>query len=154
MSDKSGKQKVLDLLEQNELAINKLYKLFAVKFPDQKKLWQSLAAEELIHADWINKLHLKVQEGTVVFQEDRFEEILVQSCLNLVNMQIERFSSEDLPLKEAFRISVQIESQLTEKAFFKVFTSDDQDLKNLLRALEEAFLLHKEKLESRVKETE
>ena len=50
---KDYQKRILELLEQLELEISNLYKLFAEKFPAHQELWNNLRNEEINHAVYI-----------------------------------------------------------------------------------------------------
>ncbi len=44
---------IVELLINHELALKRLYARFSTSFPTQRDFWQSLAADEQSHADWL-----------------------------------------------------------------------------------------------------
>ncbi|MRR15110.1 MAG: hypothetical protein EG826_01500, partial [Deltaproteobacteria bacterium] len=56
MGLKDYQERLLELLEQMELDMSHLYKLFAEKFPKYADLWTSLSEQEIVHAKWVKEL--------------------------------------------------------------------------------------------------
>ena len=60
---------LLELLEQLEGEISRLYDLFAVKFPAYRTLWLQMRDEEIKHADTIHQLNIHAREGSVMLMK-------------------------------------------------------------------------------------
>lgn len=149
MVERKSQENILGLLKRVELLANEYYKTCAEKFPAEKAFWSGLALEELIHADWIGKLNNKVCSGQVFLGEGRFEAQAVLNAIAEIENHLRDLKEKSLSLEEAIDAALKIENSLTEKSFFKVYESDSDEIKDILRALEEAYNLHKERVEEK-----
>ncbi|UCC94759.1 MAG: hypothetical protein JSW40_08100 [Candidatus Omnitrophota bacterium] len=147
MDQKEEQKKVIELLAQNEEAVSQLYKLFAKRFPSHNQFWAVLSLEELEHASWLRKLYSCLERGDLSFNKERFAIDTIKRSLSYIDKQLVRFEDEQLSIKDALSVAMDIEITLIESKFFQVYEADHEELKQVLRALEEAFLEHRNRLE-------
>jgi rubrerythrin len=153
MHHTKAQMEIMRLLASNEETVSKLYRLFAKKFKAERQFWNILSKEELIHASWIKKLFPEVKKGELSFNQDRFKSEIIKNSIDYVTKEIKRFKKEDLSLKDALSVAMDIEITLTESKFFQIYEADSPKLKQLLQALQDAFLGHRAKLEEMLQKT-
>jgi hypothetical protein len=148
MSSENAARDIIELLAAHEEAIGELYSMFAARFPSHREFWNVLSAEEQLHASWIRHLYKALGRGDVRLSPDRFEPDFIKQSLGYIAGETERFKNQDLSLKDALSAGVKIETTPVESRFFEVYDSDDDTLKDLLRALKEAFIDHRNRLQN------
>lgn len=151
MDTKTEQKEIVELLARNEETISKVYKIFADKFPNDKQFWQILSQEELIHASWIRKLHVGIEDGKPAFNEGRFATGPIKESVDYMNGQIHEFKTQNLSSRRALSTAMEIENTPIESKFYEVYTTDSEILKQLLSSLEQAFLDHRDRIEEKIK---
>jgi len=134
MDTDSKKQKILELLAENEVAIARLYQAYAKRFPRQRAFWDTLAKEEVQHYQWIQELSTGTH-APVQIKEDRFDVAVFQISFDYLEEKLAQAEYEDLSHKEAVAIALDIETGMFERGYFKVFEGDDPELKRVLDLL-------------------
>jgi len=145
--------KIIELLAEHEKKISRLYKEYSLKFPEQKDFWSKIAKEEIEHASWILKLRSKVKEGSVYFEEDRFNKEAIKTSLKYVESQITKVQNKEISAKNALSVARDLENGLIEKKFFEVFKPDCREIKQVLLDLTIATREHYNRIKKVWKET-
>jgi hypothetical protein len=144
---KKSKKNIVELLEEHELIIAALYKLFAQKFPDYKRFWTTMALEENIHASWIKKIYPLVKSGKIKLSENKFKRSTVKRSLRHVQQEIKKFKkSKTMAIAQAISTAIDIENFPMESKFFDIYSTDSQELETLLQSLRDAFIEHRNRL--------
>ena len=146
MNLKESQIKVIEMLARNEEAVSKLYKAYAEKFPAHKGFWSRLAEEEIGHAGWIRKLHSKVKEGSVYFNEGRFKIEAIQTSLDYLNDWLVKARKEEISLINALSLAWDIENALMERKYFEIFEGDSVELKHVLTDLADSTKNHRDRV--------
>lgn len=137
---------IIEMLAKNEKVISQLYKIYAKKFLDYKNFWSRLAEEEIEHAGWIYKLHSKIKEGSLYFNEGRFKKEALQSFLNYARNELVRTEIQEMLLINALSLALDIENTLIEHKYFEVFEGDSVELKQVLLNLDRATNEHLDRI--------
>jgi rubrerythrin len=135
---------LLELLEQQEKTMYRLYTVFAAIFPDYQTFWLHIAEEEQQHARWIKALRFKVKAGSLDARKDAIHAEAVRSSITFINKQIERAKSGNLSALNAFSIAMSIEDDILEKRFFKVFMPQETPFEEAMQKLIQATRSHRE----------
>jgi len=131
-----GKQlNIIELLAEHERIIAELYNEYSQKFPPQKNFWLKLAGEEIGHAEWLDQLKSKIEEGKLHFREGRFNEEAIHTSIDYLRRQMVRAQEEKITTKNALSIACDIENGLIEKKFFEVFEPDSKEVKKVFMDL-------------------
>ncbi|NOQ43425.1 MAG: hypothetical protein GQ560_03070 [Dehalococcoidia bacterium] len=144
--------KTIEALANHEEAISELYRKYSGKFPDYEQFWLGLAEEEVLHTKWIRELRDDIEEGTVFFNEGRFNIVGVQTSLNYIKKQIVDSENQEISLPFALFLALDIENALLERKYFEIFEGDSVGLKNILQDLAEATELHRARIEQALNE--
>jgi rubrerythrin len=134
METASKKQTILELLAENEVAVARLYRAYAEKFPRRKDFWNTLVREEIQHSRWIQKLSTGTH-APVQIKEDRFDVAVFQISFDYLEDKLAQAKSEDLSHKEALATALDIETGMFERGYFEVFEGDDPELRKVLNLL-------------------
>ena len=139
------KQKILDLLAENEEAVARLYRAYAEKFPKQKDFWNDLFKEEIQHSRWIKKLSTGTHPPAQV-KEDRFDEAVFKISFDYLEEKLAQATDDDLSHNDALAIALDIETGMFERGYFEVFEGDDPALKKVLNLLAKETKAHTDAL--------
>ncbi|MDD5040723.1 MAG: hypothetical protein PHY34_06295 [Patescibacteria group bacterium] len=139
---------MLNKLALLEESMNRLYNLYAGRFPEEKDFWMTIAGEEAQHATWVKRLMPRVDEGLVFFQKGRFNESSIESTLQYLATLIAQAEQGGLELINALSIAHDIESSLIEKEYYTVFKSDLAEFRELLSKLAQATKGHAQRVQA------
>lgn len=106
-----------------------------------------MSAEEIGHANWVQRLHSKIKEGSVYFKEDIFNKEAIKTSLRYLNNQLSKAQMQEMSLMKALSIARDFESSLIEKKFFEVFEGDSAELKQILLNLAAATKDHYDRIQ-------
>jgi len=134
--------KLLELLEQLELEISNLYKLFAEKFPCYHELWNDLSDEEFKHATHIKKLATLAKEGKIHFDEKMTKTFTVQAVINDIKTKYQKTKDNQYPLINALSFSHSLEQSIIEHKFYDFFSSSDADIMLIINSIKEDTTSH------------
>ncbi len=141
----------IELLAQNEEVFNKLYVLYAGKYPEYKDFWQKIADEETNHALWLRDLKPDIEIGNLSFNEGRFDLTLVFQLSEHVKQKLNEAQNQTLPITEVLKISLAMEKSLLEGKFFEVVETDQISLKTTLFNLAKSTEEHIQRIEDLLK---
>lgn len=136
---------IIESLSSNEEAIGQLYEAYAVKFPDYADFWTALANDEKAHANWIRSLATNIEQGSLFFDDRRFNKAAIRTFSDYVGQELAKVQQQML-LINALSITLYIEQALIERKYFEVFESDSPHLKSVLHDLAAATERHVEKV--------
>ncbi len=140
----------LEMLAVHEEVIGELYETYAKLFPERKEFWQHLAGEERGHAAWLRSMQSRVEDGAITFNEDRFVIKAIQTSVNFIRQWITNASSQDI--LNALAVAFDIENGLIDRDFFKVYETDDDELRKIFNSLTEATRKHRNMIASVLEE--
>lgn len=129
---KEYQERLLELLEQLELNMADLYKLFAVKFPKHADLWVVLSQQELEHAKAVKRLSVMAKDNKVVFEEKLTRTYTVKKVLEIVRDTYAQVQANKINLMTALSISRDFEQSILEKEFYNYFIGKDSDTRALI----------------------
>ena len=116
----------LELLIENELVVARLYEAYAKRTEGKGEFWMKLSEEEVLHAEWISKLKEEIEEGGIVFKEDRIQKDEVRESIQETQVEVDRVLNTGISYlshKEELKIALKKESGMLEKKFFEDDTS-------------------------------
>lgn len=125
----TNENKLISALMQNEQLISQLYAKYATLFPDDNEFWTHISHDETDHSRWINELFIKIQQEIVKIDENRLKIEALNNFTTYINEQITRAESGNLSSTQALSVSMDMENSMIEQGVFKVYESDDVELK-------------------------
>lgn len=143
---------LLELLEQFELEISNLYKLFAERFPRQQALWNDLRNEEVKHAVYIKRLHSLANEDKVIFDEKMTKSFTVKSVINDIKDKYKKTENNQYNIINALSFSLSLEQSIIEHKFYDYFSSDDVDVMMLIKTIKDETFAHESKVRKALEE--
>ncbi len=142
----------LELLENLELDISNLYKLFAQKFPAHKQLWDELSDEEVQHASYIKKLASFVQQGLVLLDAKTTKTITVKIVSDGIKSTHQQTQDDKLTPINALAYSLSLEDSILEKKFYDYFTTHDQSVAYIINKIKRETNQHYQKVKIALEE--
>jgi hypothetical protein len=151
MENTNAQKEIVSLLIANEKILEKLYLVYAQKFPLFSNFWIEIAKEEDSHALWINTIFEKMKAGTVEFSQNRFPAEAIGKNIEYLKDKIEKLKTSEVTISDALEFSVHIEKGLLEHKFFEIFEEDSLELQMILDALRLGTEDHLRRIEARWK---
>ena len=136
----------IELLAENEMVISRIYKVFSERFPEYHDFWETMAEEEIQHADLIRSVVPEVKEGAVRFKAQRLDETSVGMFRDYLKFSLARAREQDIPLEDAFETALAIEHDLIERSFFDLFEADTRELMLVFEGLASSTREHHRRL--------
>ncbi len=136
----------IELLAENEMVISRIYKVFSERFPEYHDFWETMAEEEIQHADLIRSVVPEVKEGAVRFRAQRLDETSVGMFRDYLKFSLACAREQDIPLKDAFETALAIEHDLIERSFFDLFEADTGELRLVFEGLASSTREHHRRL--------
>ena len=132
---------ILETLIVNEELLSTLYKKYSAIFSSDSGFWDEISNDETTHASWLYDLGDKVASGEVYISNDRFNNETFKGFGDYVQEKIDD-AHTGLRLIDALSIAKDIENSMLEMALFKIYDTDDQELKSTLNKLRESTEIH------------
>lgn len=123
-------QLVINLMVESEETLAALYRSYSYVY-DDKDIWEELAKEELIHAQWI--IALRNNQTEVSFENDAFDPQPIQTMISSIN---EKMNEPEKPtLLNALSISLAFEKSMIEMNYFGIFRADTPATERVMQSL-------------------
>ncbi len=122
---------IIQLLEENELKIGKLYKIYSQKIPDQEIFWSRLSREEERHAEEIFKL----DDGSEMFIENDFTREAINYVTGFVDEEIKKAENGEILKSEAVNTALRVEQSIIEKKCLDFFIPSNSRAKEVMGKL-------------------
>lgn len=129
---KDYQKKILELLEQLELEMSNLYRLFADKYPQHKDTWNIMVQEEIEHAEIIKRLSSLAGEGKAIFDEKMTKTYTVQIFIDNIKKLYTEVETNKTTLLKALALSNDFEQSIIEKKFYSYFLTNDLEVKTVI----------------------
>jgi hypothetical protein len=135
---------LLDLLEEQETAVSKIYGFYAERFPEHQAFWRQLSHDERNHAIWIHSLRKGLEKGSVKIDPNHLKLEELGKFTKVLKERLGEAEAGLLSASQAFRYAAWIESGLLEEPFKKVFVASTEKANQLLDKLVEQTQRHAE----------
>lgn len=145
------RKNILLIFLENEKKIEKLYNLYALKFPDCKKLWLELARGEKFHVEILSVLKDKFDSPNQFFKLDHYLIDVLTYASNFIDTQLKKSSLDKISLDEALEVALRIEQSILENKCFEVFEPTLDEIKLSFARLNSDTVKHAKKLRSFLK---
>ncbi len=132
----------LGMLIRHELALKRLYERFAAVLPTQKGFWQTLAAEEQQHAEWLAALRSASPTGLWLGANTHVKPQAIHTSLQYVESQVARAEEGAFSVRQALAMARDFERALLERQFSKLRDSAPPDMRAVLQRLAAATERH------------
>jgi len=135
MNTADAKNEMIELLTKNEELIAELYIAYSEKFPDYREFWIEIAEEEKKHSRWMRSLQAYTDD-ILSFNEGRIKPELMRISLTYVDKKIKEAKTEEMAIADALTIALELETNMIERNYFKLFHGDSDELKSIFQNLE------------------
>ena len=143
---------LVEKIAQHEEAIAILYKLFSKQFLSYRQFWSMLSLEELVHGSWIRRLYPQVTEGKIKFDEHRFVTRDIEKSLSKIRSYTISAKKKKMSLRRAIEIALELEDSVIESRFFSVYKAEKKLMRQLIEALSQAYIEHRNRLKKTLEE--
>ncbi len=134
---------LLEALAQNEEKISRLYAEYARRFPKHENFWLNLSSDEIMHAGWIRGLGRSLEAGTLFLKRGSFRPEPIKAFGDYLDRAAAESRQENITLKTALAVALDIETALIERNWFKAFEADREKDKLILEQMGEALSKHR-----------
>ena len=135
MNNADAKNEMIELLTKNEELIAELYIAYSEKFPDYRDFWREIAEEEKEHSRWMRSLQ-SFTDDILSFNEGRIKPELMRISLTYLEKKIKEAATEDMTIADALTIALELETNMIERNYFKLFHGDSEELISIFQDLE------------------
>lgn len=118
---------IIFLFLNNESKIEKLYKMFMIKFPSHQKLWGKLAAKKRYQVEALKDLSLRFDRYNF-FKMNGHAIGILNYVNNFIDDQIRKIKEEKIYLPEALMVASRLERSLKEKDSVKLLEPKHNDV--------------------------
>lgn len=134
--------KIIELLKELELLMATIYQRLAQLFPKHADSYQTLVAEEMEHAAWVEQLQEACLSGKARFAEGKTRSYTVSGMLTYMHDFYTRLDTGQLTELQAMTATADFENALIERNVFQRFTGDSPDVEKVLSLLEDTQKKH------------
>ncbi len=141
-----NQDEIFQLLIQQEIWIEQLYRVYQTLFPELDAFWETMAREEHGHAEILTHLAGRVDHQNCGFEARKFNTVGLQSSCAFIRKQIQLASTEPVTLVKALATAMDLETCLIEKDFFAVIASDTPEFRRIFQMLAEQTGNHRQRV--------
>jgi rubrerythrin len=141
----SSPLKALNVMVEAETTVAEFYRVCSEKFTEHSTFWDSLAREEMAHAEVIRKLIELVNIQPNEFTAGKSTPLdAIKSFIARTKSNIETLQRGALPEEKALLIAYHIENTVIEAQYADVVNTENQEYTALLAQIIAETLKHKE----------
>lgn len=137
---------LLEALKTHEKEIARLYEVYAETFPVYRSFWIELSKEEIEHADWIERLQTRIENGSEDFVVERFPVAAIEHSIGYVTELVYKTEEADFQFIDALSEALHMEEALSESKYFEVLEGDSAETKRTLTLLASSSRKHYQKI--------
>lgn len=127
---------MISLMEQHELAIQKLYEAFAQKLPEQGAFWLKMAGEEAEHVFMMQAIKRFGEAGQIRLKADcPVHPQQIQHALKHIKLYLTELQDHHVSSKRAIAIARELEEGVLEKHHSRIFETECKQAQELLDKL-------------------
>ena len=146
MPSEAEQIQTLGLMAAHESALADLYRAYAKKLPGYEDFFNSLAADEVLHARMVAGFVDDVKARKVYVRPGRFSSQSILSSLDFTKERVAEAERGEVSLMEALSTARDLEDGLIERKYFEVFEDDGPELMKLLARLAGETEAHRRKV--------
>jgi len=136
----------LGLMAAHESVLADLYRAYAKKLPRYQDFFNSLAADEVLHARMVAGFVDDVKARKVYVRPGRFSSQSILSSLDFARARVAEAERGGMSLMEALSTAKDLEDALIERKYFEIFEDDGPELTRLLERLATETEAHRRKV--------
>ena len=123
-----------------------LYWMYSEIFPEHEAFWIAMADDERKNTEWVRSTIVKINQGTIEYNRDRFNIEAIRTTLNFVKTQIRAVETEPVSLQKALGNAAGIEDSLAKKRFYEIIKEDNPEGRLLYQKFIAENQKHRERL--------
>lgn len=139
---------VINALAKHEECVSELYQQYALRFPEMEGFWTLLAAEEMSHADVVQYLLQKIEEGAAHSTAHHLKLDVIRRSCDYIQEEIHRAKNTPITRINALSIALSLEQAIIERKFFEAFAEDSAEVAQILATLREGATEHLRRVEA------
>lgn len=125
---------IVQLLEENELNISKLYSLYAQKIPAKRDFWEHISQEEITHASLLSNDGSDVDLVQTI-TENKFSRGIIRYVMDFVIQEIQRAEKDNISHLDALQTALRVERSMLEKKCFDILIPTSTTVKDLFQKM-------------------
>ena len=145
---------VFGVMVRFEQTIGKLYKAFALYFPQWREFWQQISVEENAHASHLLMIAQRVQTGELAVDLARCDLEQIRQSADYAQSLVQEFQQTPFAMRRALTITGQIESQIVDRHFYRVFDTASEPMQRIFRILNGESAMHAQRVIEMLKQIE
>ena len=87
---------------------------------------------------------------SIKIREDRFDPKIIQISLDFIAEKLNQAKTENISVKDAMSVALDIETGMLERGYFDVFEGDSEEVNNVLRTLADETQQHTSKVRDKL----
>ena len=143
-----NQKRIIDLLIKQEKLLAHLYTIFSEKYLKHRDFWKKIAAEENLHAKWLEQLYSATEKDLIHFDEGNITIFSLEIYIKGVEEVIRKAECDELNNKRALVIVADFERSLIEKNVFTNFEGLTDKAKKVMKNLEKQTREHLSQIEN------
>jgi rubrerythrin len=146
LANPANQAEIFQLLIQQEIWIEQLYRVYQTLFPELDGFWETMAREERGHAEILSHLVGRVDHQNCGCDARKFNVTALQTSCAFIRKQIQVASTEPITLVKALATAMDLETCLIEKEFFAVIVSDTPEFRRIFQTLADQTEKHRQRI--------
>lgn len=138
---------LLRLFSYNENRIKKLYLLYARSFPERRREWEKLAAEEKVHAEILRGLCERFNVDSSFTRVSPYGQEILNYTKHFLDSQIKLAQKKLISSRQAVVVAIRLELSMLEKKSFDVFSPAGEEVQIVFGRLNRDTKEHAERLQ-------
>jgi len=137
----------LKLLAECEREMAEIYKLCAVKYPEEKDMWEELAESELRHERNIGRMEeLMKASPDDYYPGESFNPASIRTFHFHVSDVRERLEKEEMPREKLLGIIDELENSVFEMSYVNIVTTKNKEFNHLADEIDRETESHRESI--------
>ena len=126
---------LFQIFSQNENQIAKLYAIYSLSFPKQKRMWEDLSRAEIKHSLILKNLDDKYGNDNKLYSVIEGGYDILKYVGDFIDKNITKAQSERITQQDAIQTAMSLEQSMIEKKCFDIFSSDETEIINSFEKL-------------------
>jgi hypothetical protein len=139
---RTSEMSVLELWIRHELAVKRLYEVFAIMFEKHEEFWDKLAKQEQSHAENLSRFRTRQSMESWLLSEMQLTPELILKATEYVEEKRELATKRQVNATQAFSLAENIEKFLVDGVFSKIRGTPPPGVRAVLETLMEETKIH------------
>ena len=136
-----------------EIALSRLYALFAFKFPEEAPFWKKLSNDEIVHGDNIKRIVKLVAENDVVYEIGKsFSSKAGIALIENIKLYISDVNENFVSKEKSFNIGIELEKYLIEANYMDFLITDNKEYNDFIKVVAQETIQHKAFIEKKLRQ--